>query len=226
MIGRYSRINLSVWLYLLGFVVTFRAKPCPDFVDLRMISFLVQDVYFPSQKWIAFKDFPSFILCYIVLGIDLFGQKKSSFSENNKFLLCYSKNIYMDNKALSYTRSDGMPSHGLFRVQSSHIMTPRLKMSHFSVKGSLRISSGAIHSGVPADEASLKFASVIILESPKSQILTVQCLFTRQLALLISRWTIFILCMHISPLIAPKVFSHFSCYDPSKYMPPYKSSST
>lgn len=73
-------------------------------------------------------------------------------------------------------------------------------MSHFSEKGSLRISSGAIHSGVPADEESLIVGSVIILDSPKSQILTVQCLFTRQFALFMSRCTIFIRCMHISPL--------------------------
>lgn len=100
------------------------------------------------------------------------------------------------------TLSGSTPSHGLFRVQSSHIMTPRLKISHFSVKGSLRISSGAIHSGVPADEESLMGESVIILDSPKSHILTVQCLFTRQFALFKSRWTIFIRCTHIKPLIS------------------------
>ena len=103
-------------------------------------------------------------------------------------------------RATKHTLSGGTPSHGLFSVQSSHIITPRLKISHFSVKGSLRISSGAIHSGVPADEESLIGVSVITLESPKSQILTVICLFTRQFALLRSRWTIFIRCMHINPL--------------------------
>lgn len=102
-----------------------------------------------------------------------------------------------------YTFSGGTPSHGLRKVESSHIMTPRLKISHFSVKGLLRMSSGAIHSGVPADEVSFMFSSVIILESPKSQILTVQCLSTRQLALFRSRWTTFIRCMHIKPLKHP-----------------------
>lgn len=58
-------------------------------------------------------------------------------------------------RIFQHTRSGGVPSQGLFRVKSSHIMTPRLKMSHFSVKGSFRISSGAIHSGVPADEVSV-----------------------------------------------------------------------
>lgn len=99
-----------------------------------------------------------------------------------------------------YTRSGGVPSQGLFRVHSSHITTPRLKMSHFSVNGSFRISSGAIHSGVPADEESFTGTSMKILDSPKSQILTVQFLFTRQFALLRSRWIIFMRCMHISPL--------------------------
>lgn len=74
-------------------------------------------------------------------------------------------------------------------------------MSHFSVKGSLRMTSGAIHSGVPPDDESLMGASVETLESPKSQILTVQCLLTRQLALLRSWWIIFIRWMHISPLV-------------------------
>lgn len=74
-------------------------------------------------------------------------------------------------------------------------------MSHFSVKGSLRMTSGAIHSGVPPDD-DLMGSSVVILERPKSQILTVQCLLTRQLALLRSWWIIFIRCMHISPLFA------------------------
>lgn len=107
---------------------------------------------------------------------------------------------------LNSTLSGGMPSHGLLKVHSSHIITPRLKMSHFSVNGSFRMSSGAIHSGVPADEESLIGDSIIILESPKSQILTVQCLFTRQFALFRSRWTIFIRCMHIRPLHTTKVF--------------------
>lgn len=106
-----------------------------------------------------------------------------------------------------YTLSGGTPSHGLFRVQSSHIITPKLKISHFSEKGSFRMSSGAIHSGVPADEESFMLESVIILESPKSQIFTVQCLFTRQFALFTSRWTIFMRCMHINPLYTTKVFS-------------------
>lgn len=75
-------------------------------------------------------------------------------------------------------------------------------MSHFSVKGSLRITSGAIHSGVPAAEESVMGESVMNLERPKSQILTVQCLLTRQLALFRSRWIIFIRCMYISPLVA------------------------
>lgn len=73
-------------------------------------------------------------------------------------------------------------------------------MSHFSVKGSLRISSGAIHSGVPAEEGSCTGVGVNALDSPKSQILTLKCLFTRQFPLFRSRCTIFILCMHISPL--------------------------
>jgi len=103
-------------------------------------------------------------------------------------------------KDRKHTLFGGTPSHGLLSVQSSHIITPRLKISHFSVTGSLRISSGAIHSGVPADEESLIGMSVITLESPKSQILIVLWLFTRQFALLRSRWTIFIRCMHINPL--------------------------
>lgn len=66
-------------------------------------------------------------------------------------------------------------------------MTPKLKISHFSVKGSLRMSSGAIHSGVPAEEESLIGLVVSLRESPKSHIFTTQCLFTRQFALFRSR---------------------------------------
>lgn len=102
------------------------------------------------------------------------------------------------------TWTEGTPSHGLLSVKSSHIITPRLKMSHFSVKGSLRMSSGAIHSGVPAAEESLMGVAVSSLERPKSQILTFQCLFTRQFALFRSRWAIFIRCMHIKPLAYQK----------------------
>lgn len=95
---------------------------------------------------------------------------------------------------------EGTPSHGLLSVHSSHIMTPRLKISHFSVKGSFRMSSGAIHSGVPAEEESLMGPLVSTRESPKSQILTVKCLFTKQFALFKSRCAIFIRCIHIRPL--------------------------
>lgn len=115
------------------------------------------------------------------------------------------------------TRSGGVPSQGLLRVQSSHIITPRLKMSHFSEKGSFRISSGAIHSGVPADEESLTGTSRKILESPKSQILTVQCLFTRQFALLISRWIIFMRCKHINPLDSQTTGEKVNNYGKKKY---------
>lgn len=41
------------------------------------------------------------------------------------------------------------PSQGRLRVESSHMMTPKLKTSHLSVTGSFRKSSGAVHSGVP-----------------------------------------------------------------------------
>lgn len=99
-----------------------------------------------------------------------------------------------------HTRSGGTPSQGLVKVQSSHIITPKLKISHFSEKGSLRISSGAIHSGVPAETASLIVVPVIILDSPKSHIFTVHLLLNRQFALFISRCTIPIRCMHINPL--------------------------
>ena len=98
------------------------------------------------------------------------------------------------------TWTGGFPAQGLLRVQSSHMITPRLKISHFSVNGSLRISSGAIHSGVPADELSLIAEFNITRESPKSHNLTVQCLLTRQFALFRSRWTIFKRCIHIRPL--------------------------
>jgi len=64
----------------------------------------------------------------------------------------------------------------------------------------LRISSGAIHSGVPAETVSLIVVPVIILDSPKSQILTVHLLLKRQFALFISRCTIPIRCIHINPL--------------------------
>lgn len=85
------------------------------------------------------------------------------------------------------------------------MMTPKLKMSHFSEKGSLRMSSGAIHSGVPAEAPSLMGEEpVIARESPKSQIFTVQCLPTRQLALFRSRCTILMRWMHISPLQSPQ----------------------
>lgn len=104
---------------------------------------------------------------------------------------------------LGFTCTDGMPSQGFLRVQSSHIMTPRLKISHFSVKGSFRISSGAIHSGVPAEEESLIGPVVSFRESPKSHILITQCLFTRQFALFRSRWTMFIRWMLINPLFTP-----------------------
>lgn len=97
------------------------------------------------------------------------------------------KHWKMNRLTVEYTLSGGTPSHGLFKVHSSHIITPRLKISHFSSNGSFRMSSGAIHSGVPADEESLIGGSNIILESPKSQIFTVQCLFTRQFALFKSR---------------------------------------
>ena len=99
------------------------------------------------------------------------------------------------------TWTGGIPSHGLLRVQSSHMITPKLKISHFFVNGSLRMSSGAIHSGVPAGELSFIAESDIIWESPKSHILTVQYLLTRQFALLRSRWTIFSRCMHMRPLV-------------------------
>lgn len=101
---------------------------------------------------------------------------------------------------LRVTCTDGMPCHGLLRVQSSHIITPKLKMSHFSVKGSLRMSSGAIHSGVPAELSSFIGLVISFRESPKSHILMVQCLFTRQFALFRSRCTMFIRWMLISPL--------------------------
>lgn len=103
--------------------------------------------------------------------------------------------------ATVYTTWTGeIPSQGRLNVHSSHMITPRLKISHFSVKGSFLISSGAIHSGVPAEELSVIGLSVITRERPKSHILTVQCLFTRQFALFRSLWTIFMRCMHIKPL--------------------------
>lgn len=116
------------------------------------------------------------------------------------------KHWKMNRSSVEYTLSGGTPSHGLVKLYSSHSITPRLKMSHFSLNGSFRMSSGAIHSGVPADEESLIGDSIIILESPKSQIFTVQCLFTRQFALFKSRCTIFIRCMHIKPLHVTKVY--------------------
>lgn len=102
------------------------------------------------------------------------------------------------------TWADGTPCHGLLRVYSSHIMTPRLNISHFSVNGSFRMSSGAIHSGVPADEEALIGVMLSTRESPKSQILTVQYLLTKQFALFKSRWATFIRCMHIRPLTHQK----------------------
>ena len=68
-------------------------------------------------------------------------------------------------------------------------MTPKLKMSLFSSEGSLRSTSGAIHSGVPALDLDDKKVWFFILERPKSHTFTTQCLSTRRLGDLRSRWT-------------------------------------